>query len=77
MSLNEPNQPLTTRNGTSLTEAVGDARIVVTSYALFRLEFDQYRSIDWEMLVLDEAQFVKNHTSKTYQCVRRREATTA
>ena len=64
------------RRGTSLTEAVGDARIVVTSYALFRLEFDQYRSIDWEMLVLDEAQFVKNHTSKTYQCVRRLEATT-
>lgn len=59
------------RRGTELAEAIGDARIVVTSYALFRIEFDQYQELDWEMLVLDEAQFVKNHKSKTYQCTRR------
>ena len=63
------------RRGTTLADAVGDATVVVTSYALFRLEHDHYQSLGWEMLVLDEAQFVKNHRSKTYQCVRRLDAT--
>lgn len=62
------------RRGTGLAEAIGDARVVVTSYALFRIEFDQYQELDWEMLVLDEAQFVKNHKGKTYQCTRRLDA---
>jgi superfamily II DNA or RNA helicase len=63
------------RRGTDLAEAIGGATVAVTSYALFRLEHDQYQELDWEMLVLDEAQFVKNHRAKTYQCVRRLEAT--
>ena len=32
------------------------ADILVTSYTLFRLEFDAYNGIDWSGLVLDEAQ---------------------
>ena len=63
------------RRGTDLAGVIGDARVVVTSYALFRLESDDYAALDWEMLVLDEAQFVKNHRGKTYQCVRRLDAT--
>lgn len=63
-----------TRRGTGLAEAIGGARIVVTSYALFRMEFEAYQTLDWEMLVLDEAQFVKNHQGKTYQCTRRLDA---
>jgi superfamily II DNA or RNA helicase len=51
-----------------LTEAVAGADIVVTSYTLFRLEFDDYRTIDWAGLVLDEAQFVKNSQSQAYRC---------
>jgi len=72
-----PGVPVTTiretasRRGAKLQDTIGDAQIVVTSYALFRLEFDQYQELDWEVLVLDEAQFVKNHRGKTYQCVRR------
>jgi superfamily II DNA or RNA helicase len=54
-----------------LAGTIGDARIVVTSYALFRLDYDEYASVDWDVLVLDEAQFVKNHQSKAYQCARR------
>lgn len=64
------------RRGVPLGEAIGDASIVVTSYALSRLEVEQYEAIDWEVLVLDEAQFVKNHRSKSYQCVRRIPAVT-
>ncbi len=63
------------RRGTRLADAIGDASVVVTSYALFRLEADDYRSLDWEILVLDEAQFVKNHRGKTYHCVRQLDAT--
>jgi SNF2 family DNA or RNA helicase len=44
---------------------------VVTSYTLLRLEQDDYVDLPWGGLVLDEAQTVKNHQSKTYQAVRR------
>jgi len=59
------------RSGTSLSERAAAADIVVTSYALLRIDFDVYAGIDWAGVILDEAQFVKNHTSKTHQCVRR------
>ena len=64
------------RRGHSLDEEIDGATIVVTSYALFRIEFDDYDRHDWDLLLLDEAQFVKNHQGKTYQCVRRLDAAT-
>jgi SNF2 family DNA or RNA helicase len=57
-----------------LAEQVKGAHLVVTSYALFRIDFDAYAAVAWSGLVLDEAQIVKNHQAKTYQCVRRLEA---
>ncbi|GAA5162123.1 DEAD/DEAH box helicase [Ornithinimicrobium tianjinense] len=59
------------RRGLDLAEAVGAADVVVTSYTLLRLEADDYARLPWGGLVLDEAQFVKNHRSATYQAVRR------
>ncbi len=64
------------RRGTTLVEEIADARIVVTSYALFRLEFDDYTALRWDLLVLDEAQFVKNHQGKTHHCARRLDVAT-
>ncbi|MEZ5183730.1 MAG: DEAD/DEAH box helicase [Acidimicrobiales bacterium] len=64
------------RRGTTLAEEVAGHRLVVTSYALFRLEFDQYAALPWELLLLDEAQYVKNHQGKTHQCARRLPAAT-
>ena len=64
------------RRGTPLAAAIEGATVVVTSYALFRIEFDDYALHDWEVLLLDEAQFVKNHQGKTYQCVRRLDVAT-
>ncbi|SDY38306.1 Superfamily II DNA or RNA helicase, SNF2 family [Modestobacter sp. DSM 44400] len=58
------------RRATTLSELVSGADLVVTSYALFRIEEEEYRSLPWSGLVLDEAQFVKNHQAKTYQCAR-------
>ena len=59
------------RRETPLAEDVAGADLVVTSYALFRIDFDAYRALEWAGLVLDEAQFVKNHQAKSYQCARR------
>ncbi len=55
-------------------ERVAAAEVVVTTYTLFRLEADAYSAIRWAGLVLDEAQNVKNHQSKTYRCVRELDA---
>ena len=54
----------------SLAELARNTDVVVTSYALFRLDAEAYQSIRWAGLVLDEAQFVKNHTSRLHACAR-------
>ncbi|MGH3443947.1 MAG: DEAD/DEAH box helicase, partial [Nocardioidaceae bacterium] len=59
------------RRGASIADVAEGADVLITSYTLFRLEIDAYRGCDWGGLVLDEAQAVKNHHAKTYQCVRR------
>ncbi|MCS5715643.1 DEAD/DEAH box helicase [Herbiconiux sp. CPCC 205716] len=63
---------LTATQGSSarLAEAAAGADVVVTSYALFRLDAAHYRALDWAGLVLDEAQFVKNHLSKAHEAAR-------
>ncbi len=59
------------RRRTALAEVHEGADVVITSYTLYRLEVEDYTALAWGGLVLDEAQTVKNHTSKTYQAVRR------
>jgi superfamily II DNA or RNA helicase len=59
------------RRGQSIAEVVAGVDVVITSYTLFRLDFEDYAARDWSGLLLDEAQFVKNHQSKAYQCARR------
>ena len=59
------------RRGTDLAEAVAGAHIVVTSYTLLRLEAGAYADLDWSAVLLDEAQFVKNHRSQAYQAARK------
>ncbi len=59
------------RRGAPLADAVAGAGLVVTSYTLFRLEYDEYEAIRWAGLLLDEAQFAKNPASHNYQRARR------
>ncbi len=59
------------KTGTALRGRVAGAHVVVTSYALFRIDADAWAELPWRGLVLDEAQFVKNHRARTYQCARR------
>jgi len=60
--------------GVPLAEHVAGADVVITSYALLRIDFAAYDSLPWSALVLDEAQFVKNHQAKTHLCARRLDA---
>ncbi|QXU55724.1 DEAD/DEAH box helicase [Rhodococcus sp. LW-XY12] len=62
------------KRGVSLGDLLDGIDVVVTSYTLLRLDIDEYLDRDWSMLLLDEAQFVKNHRAKAYQCVRQIEA---
>ena len=59
------------RSGTDLAEVIAGADVVVTTYTLLRLDFDAHLAAEWSGLILDEAQYTKNHQSKIYQCVRR------
>jgi superfamily II DNA or RNA helicase len=61
----------TARRRSPLAEQVGGADVVVTSYAVFRIDHEAYQAMTWSGLVLDEAQAVKNHQAKTYQSARR------
>ncbi|AQP46412.1 hypothetical protein BW730_01390 [Tessaracoccus aquimaris] len=58
------------KRGVPLPEAVDGAHLVITSYTLLRLEADAYAALPWSAVLLDEAQFVKNHASKAYHAVR-------
>ncbi len=58
------------RGGPTVADLALDADLVLTSYALFRLEFGQYQAVAWAGLLLDEAQNVKNHRSVLHRCAR-------
>ena len=51
-----------------LGEQAAGADVIVTSYALLRLDFAAYQAIGWAGAVFDEAQFLKNPASKIHEC---------
>lgn len=53
-----------------LAEVAASNDVVVTSYTLFRLDSDVYQEMGWSALILDEAQFVKNKSTKAHQTAR-------
>ncbi len=54
-----------------LASVIAGAQVVVTSYAVFRIDAEAFRALPWRALVLDEAQALKNSASQTYQAARR------
>ncbi|WP_125614753.1 DEAD/DEAH box helicase [Specibacter cremeus] len=62
------------KSGLDATAFMGAADVVITSYALFRIDYESYGRHRFAGLILDEAQFVKNHQSKAYQCARKLDA---
>ncbi len=57
-----------------VADQVAGAHVVVTSYSLFRLDAEAYQGLAWAGLLLDEAQFVKNHQGRTHLVARRLDA---
>ena len=62
-------------HGEDLTAALQNADIVVTTYATALNDIDELSEIEWERVVLDEAQAIKNRLSRTAKAVRRLQAT--
>lgn len=59
------------RGAQALADQVRDAHVVVTSYAVLRLDGEAFQALSWRGLILDEAQNVKNHQSKTFHAAKR------
>ena len=59
------------KRGVSLADTVAGAEVVITSYAVLRLDDAAFHAVRWGGVVLDEAQFVKNRQAKTHVAVRR------
>jgi len=55
---------------TELFGEVPSANVVITSYALIRRDAEQYRAFDFDTLVLDEAQHIKNRQTQNAQSVK-------
>lgn len=53
-----------------IADAAAGADLVVTTYAVLRLEADAFAAVEWGGLVLDEAQFVKNAATKVHRAAR-------
>ncbi|MFP3714601.1 SNF2-related protein [Puerhibacterium sp. TATVAM-FAB25] len=58
------------RLGRAPAEIAAGADVVVTTYALLRLAFDDLSALEWSGLVLDEAQAVKNARTRVHECAR-------
>ena len=59
------------KSGIALADLATGADIVVTSYALFRLDYASYEGLNASGLILDEAQNVKNYQSKAFSYAKR------
>ncbi|MEU8172122.1 DEAD/DEAH box helicase [Microbispora hainanensis] len=57
--------------GEALRRAAGQHDLVVTSYSTVSRDIDDLASIEWDRVVLDEAQVVKNRSTRLAQVVRR------
>jgi superfamily II DNA or RNA helicase len=55
------------KSGTPVADAAAGADLVLTTYAILRLDAEEFAGNDWAGLVLDEAQFAKNPASKVHQ----------
>ncbi|HJQ05627.1 MAG TPA: DEAD/DEAH box helicase [Nocardioides sp.] len=58
------------RRDDDVARIAAESDVVVSTYTLVRLAGTAYAEVRWAGLVLDEAQQVKNHQSKTYAAIR-------
>lgn len=53
-----------------LFDKISKHDLVLTSYALLRRDIDQYRGLEFDTLILDEAQHIKNRQTQNAQAVK-------
>ena len=51
-------------------ERIAQSDLVVTSYALIRRDADRYREVEFDTVILDEAQHIKNRQTQNAQAVK-------
>ncbi|AIC91418.1 DEAD/DEAH box helicase [Bifidobacterium coryneforme] len=54
----------------SMLEGSGSYDLLITSYDLLRRDIEDYQGSSFDTLVLDEAQYIKNHATKASRAVR-------
>ena len=54
-----------------LARASGEPCVIVASYDRVRIDGAQLARVEWGLVVLDEAQYIKNHATKTTRAVKR------
>ncbi|MFG6476741.1 DEAD/DEAH box helicase [Microbacterium sp. P06] len=64
------------KSGTAVADAAAGAHVVVTSYALLRLDEAQFTAQTWAGVVFDEAQFVKNPQTRVHRAAKNLRADT-
>ena len=68
-----PNLQLTTVHGSQrekvLTNLHG-ARFILTTYPLLKRDLEYYKGLDFDSIVLDEAQYIKNEAAQVSKCVK-------
>ncbi len=57
------------KSGRRMADAVAGADLVVTSYTVARLDQDEFQTVEWAALILDEAQFVKNPATLQHRAI--------
>ncbi|WP_210364473.1 DEAD/DEAH box helicase [Bacillus sp. REN3] len=57
--------------GEEFTSAAMDADIVLTSYGLTHLDFEELDNVEWSSVAIDEAQNIKNANTKQSRAVRK------
>ncbi|WP_430647380.1 DEAD/DEAH box helicase [Agromyces sp. GXS1127] len=60
----------TAKRRRSLSDIAAGADLVVTTYAVLRLEAEEFGDLEWGGLILDEAQFVKNAETRVHEAAR-------
>ncbi|MEI5584821.1 MULTISPECIES: DEAD/DEAH box helicase [unclassified Agromyces] len=54
----------------TVADTAAGVDLVITTYAVLRLDADAFAALEWSGLVLDEAQFVKNPATKAHEAAR-------
>ncbi|MEK0160453.1 DEAD/DEAH box helicase [Pseudoalteromonas piscicida] len=68
-----PHLPLTIIHGSNREEALTNlsgARFILTTYPLLKRDVAYYKGLDFDSIVLDEAQYIKNESAQISKCVK-------